>query len=63
MNLTEFILKEGNQRRILGFGVIFSLMKLLKRDGEDFKGQVLRYDRGITDQFNSTVTYASIVFV
>lgn len=59
----EFILKEGNQRRILGFGVIFSLMKLLKRDGEDFKGQVLRYDRGITDQFNSTVTYASIVFV
>lgn len=59
----EFILKEGNQRRILGFSVIFSLMKLLKRDGEDFKGQVLRYDRGITDQFNSTVTYASIVFV
>ena len=59
----EFILKEGNQRRILGFGVIFSLMKMLKRDGEDFKGQVLRYDRGITDQFNSTVTYASIVFV
>jgi len=59
----EFILKEGNQRRILGFSVIFSLMKLLKRDGEDYKGQVLRYDRGITDQFNSTVTYASIVFV
>ena len=58
----EFLLKEGNQRRILGFSVIFSLMKLLKRDGEDFKGQVLRYDRGITDQFNSTVTYASIVF-
>jgi MEMO1 family protein len=26
------------------------------------KGEVLRYDRGVTDQFNSTVTYASVVF-
>ena len=59
----EFILKEGNHRRILGFSVIFTLMKLLQRDGEPLKGQVLRYDRGITDQFNSTVTYASIAFV
>jgi len=59
----EFILKEGNQRRILGFSVIFTLMKLLQRDSEPLKGQVLRYDRGITDQFNSTVTYASIAFV
>ena len=25
-------------------------------------GQVLRYDRGITDQYNSTVTYASMAF-
>jgi hypothetical protein len=38
-------------------------MKLLQRDGTPLKGQVLRYDRGITDQFNSTVTYASIAFV
>ena len=59
----EFILREGNQRRILGFSVIFALMKLLQRDEEPLKGQVLRYDRGITDQFNSTVTYASIAFV
>ena len=59
----EFILKEGNHRRILGFSVIFSLLKLLTRDDETLKGQVLRYDRGITDQFNSTVTYASIAFV
>ncbi len=59
----EFILKEGNQRRILGFSVIFALMKLLQRDGEPLKGQVLRYDRGITDQFNSTVPSASIAFV
>jgi hypothetical protein len=42
--------------------VIFTLMKLLQRDSEPLKGQVLRYDRGITDQFNSTVTYASIAF-
>ena len=59
----EFILKEKNQRRILGFSVIFTLMKLLQRDEGELKGQVLRYDRGITDQFNSTVTYASIAFV
>jgi hypothetical protein len=25
-------------------------------------GQVLRYDRGVTDQYNSTVTYASMAF-
>ncbi|MGD9851651.1 MAG: AmmeMemoRadiSam system protein B [Nitrospirales bacterium] len=59
----EFILKEGDQRKIMGFSAIFSLLKLMKRDETPLKGQVLRYDRGITDQFNSTVTYASIVFV
>ncbi len=58
----EFILKEGDQRRILGFPAIFTLLKLIQREGEPRMGQVLRYDRGITDQFNSTVTYASIVF-
>ncbi len=58
----EFILKEGDQRRILGFPAIFTLLKLIQREGESPTGQVLRYDRGITDQFNSTVTYASIVF-
>jgi len=26
------------------------------------QGQVLRYDRGITDQYNSTVTFASMAF-
>lgn len=59
----EFILKEGDSRKILGFSAIFSMLKLLKRDETPLKGQVLRYDRGITDQFNSTVTYASIVIV
>jgi hypothetical protein len=61
--LAEFILKEGDQRKILGFSPIFSLLKLLANAEAPVKGQVLRYDRGITDQFNSTVTYASIVFV
>jgi len=61
--LAEFILKEGDQRKILGFSPIFSLLKLLANEESPVKGQVLRYDRGITDQFNSTVTYASIVFV
>lgn len=61
--LAEFILKEGDKRKILGFSPIFLLLKLLANSENPVKGQVLRYDRGITDQFNSTVTYASIVFV
>lgn len=59
----EFILKEGDRRRILGFSAIFALLKLIRSNESPVTGQVLRYDRGITDQFNSTVTYASIVFV
>ncbi len=54
----QFIVKEGDSRRISGFAAIYTLLKLI---GEG-KGQVLRYDRGITDQFNSTVTYASMAF-
>ena len=54
----QFIAKEGDSRRISGFAAIYTLLKLI---GEG-KGQVLRYDRGITDQFNSTVTYASMTF-
>ncbi|MCA9474082.1 MAG: AmmeMemoRadiSam system protein B [Nitrospirales bacterium] len=54
----QFILTEGDARHIMGFSTIFLLMKLIEAE----KGEVLRYDRGITDQFNSTVTYASISF-
>ena len=54
----QFIAKEDDGRRISGFAAIYTLLKLI---GEG-KGQVLRYDRGITDQFNSTVTYASMAF-
>ncbi|MFO0773797.1 MAG: AmmeMemoRadiSam system protein B [Nitrospiraceae bacterium] len=54
----QFILKETDKRRITGFAPIYTLLRLV--GGE--KGEVRRYDRGITDQFNSTVTYASIVF-
>jgi len=54
----QFILKEGDARRISGFGAIYTLLKLIQAE----KGEVLRYDRGITDQFNSTVTYASMAF-
>ena len=53
-----FIRKEGNARRISGFAAIYTMLKLMKAE----KGEVLRYDRGVTDQFNSTVTYASVVF-
>jgi AmmeMemoRadiSam system protein B len=54
----QFIAKEGDSRRISGFAAIYALLKLIGGG----TGQVLRYDRGITDQFNSTVTYASMGF-
>ncbi|MBX3303501.1 MAG: AmmeMemoRadiSam system protein B [Nitrospira sp.] len=54
----QFIQKEQDQRRISGFSPIYSLLRLIQAE----KGQVLRYDRGITDQYNSTVTYASLTF-
>ncbi len=57
----QFISKEGDQRNIWGFGPIYTLLKLIEGT-EGVAGQVLRYDRGITDQFNSTVTYASMAF-
>jgi AmmeMemoRadiSam system protein B len=53
-----FIQKEHDQRRISGFSPIYSLLRLIQAE----TGQVLRYDRGITDQYNSTVTYASMAF-
>ncbi len=55
---TAYIQKENDQRRISGFSPIYSLLRLIQAE----KGQVLRYDRGITDQYNSTVTYASMAF-
>jgi AmmeMemoRadiSam system protein B len=53
-----YIQKEKDQRRISGFSPIYCLLRLIQAE----KGQVLRYDRGITDQYNSTVTYASMSF-
>jgi predicted class III extradiol MEMO1 family dioxygenase len=53
-----YIRKEQDQRRISGFSPIYSLLRLIEAES----GQVLRYDRGITDQYNSTVTYASMAF-
>ena len=54
----NYIRKEQDQRRISGFSPIYSLLRLIEAES----GQVLRYDRGITDQYNSTVTYASMAF-
>lgn len=54
----RFIEKEEDARRICGFSPIYTLLKLIQAE----KGEVLRYDRGITDQFNSTVTFASMAF-
>lgn len=54
----QYIQKEDDQRRISGFSPIYSLLRLIQAE----KGHVLRYDRGITDQYNSTATYASMAF-
>ena len=54
----QYIQREQDQRRISGFSPIYSLLRLIHAE----KGHVLRYDRGITDQYNSTVTYASMAF-
>ncbi len=53
-----YIQREQDQRRISSFSPIYSLLRVIQAE----KGQVLRYDRGITDQYNSTVTYASMAF-
>ena len=57
-DFAAYIQKERDQRRISGFSPIYTLLRLIEAE----KGQVLRYDRGITDQYNSTVTYASMAF-
>jgi len=57
-NFVQFLITEQDKRRVLGFSVIYLLLKLI--DAE--KGEVLRYDREIADQFNSTITYASMAF-
>ncbi len=54
----QFLVQEGDKRHVLGFSAIYLLLRLL--DGG--KGEVLRYDREIVDQFNSTITYASAAF-
>lgn len=54
----EFLVHEGDKRHVTGFPAIFLLLKLIQAQ----KGEVLRYDRQIVDQFNSTITYASMVF-
>jgi hypothetical protein len=54
----SFIQRERDERRIAGFSPIYTLLRLIEAE----QGQVLRYDRGITDQYNSTVTYASMAF-
>ena len=58
VEFAAYIQREQDQRRISGFSPIYSLLRVIQSE----KGQVLRYDRGITDQYNSTVTYASLAF-
>ncbi|MFB3115201.1 MAG: AmmeMemoRadiSam system protein B, partial [Nitrospirales bacterium] len=57
-NFAQFIITEQDKRHVLGFSAIYLLLKLIEAE----KGEVLRYDREIVDQFNSTVTYASAAF-
>ena len=54
----QFLITEQDKRHVLGFSAIYLLLKLIEAE----KGEVLRYDREIVDQFNSTITYASATF-
>ena len=54
----QFLITEQDKRHVLGFSAIYLLLKLIEAE----KGEVLRYDREIVDQFNSTITYASVAF-
>ena len=54
----QFLITEQDKRHVLGFSAIYLLLKLIEAE----KGEVLRYDREIVDQFNSTITYASTAF-
>ena len=55
----QYMEKEQDERKIWGFAPIYTMLRLIEGSA---KGQVLRYDRGITDQYNSTVTYCSMAF-
>lgn len=57
-SFAEFLLKEQDRRHVLGFSAIYLLLRLIEAE----KGEILRYDREIVDQFNSTITYASAAF-
>ena len=54
----QFLITEQDKRHVLGFPAIYLLLKLIEAE----KGEVLRYDREVIDQFNSTINYASTVF-
>ncbi|MDT7042068.1 AmmeMemoRadiSam system protein B [Candidatus Nitronereus thalassa] len=57
-SFAQFLITEQDKRHVLGFSAIYLLLKLIEAE----KGEVLRYDREIVDQFNSTITYASAAF-
>lgn len=57
-SFAQFLITEQDKRHLLGFSAIYLLLKLIEAE----KGEVLRYDREIVDQFNSTITYASAAF-
>ncbi len=54
----EFLLKEQDHRHVLGFSALYLMLRVIEAE----KGEILRYDREIVDQFNSTITYASAAF-
>jgi len=57
-SFAQFLITEQDKRHVLGFSAIYLLLKLIEAE----RGEVLRYDREIVDQFNSTITYASAAF-
>ena len=54
----RFIQREGDARRVGLFAPLYAMLQLLT----PATGTVLRYDRAMVDQYNSTVTYCAMAF-
>jgi AmmeMemoRadiSam system protein B len=54
----HFIQREDDARRIGLFPPLYTMLQLLT----PATGTVLRYDRAMVDQYNSTVTYCAMAF-
>lgn len=57
-NFIRAIAADEVQRRVCGFPPIYSLLKIIEAD----EGKLLHYDQAAVDNYQSTVSFASMVF-